>query len=113
MRKLLITPTLLAGFLTVSCSIHQLEIQQGTVITVEHVGQLKLGMPQEEVQRVLGTPPITDPFHKNRWDYVYTLSRPHEDLEEKQITVFFENDKLVRMLTDIAPATDTAATITN
>ncbi|NOY74155.1 MAG: outer membrane protein assembly factor BamE [Gammaproteobacteria bacterium] len=108
MRKLLITSTIIAALFATGCGIHRIDIQQGTVFTTEDVAQLKLGITQTEVYKILGTPPITDPFHKNRWDYVYTMIKPNETPEEKQITVFFENGNLIRVLTDIA--TDTTET---
>lgn len=102
MRKLLITSTIIANLFSIGCSIHRIDIQQGTVFTAEDVAQLKLGITQTEVHKILGTPPITDPFHKNRWDYVYTMIKPDDTPEEKQITVFFEDGNLIRVLTDIA-----------
>lgn len=107
MRNRLITSTIIISLCTLlGCSIHRIDIQQGTVFSAEHVAQLKLGITREEVQKILGTPPIADPFHKNRWDYIYTMNQPNKTLEEKQITVFFEDEKLIRLFTDIAPAID-------
>ncbi|VAW88155.1 hypothetical protein MNBD_GAMMA16-939 [hydrothermal vent metagenome] len=106
MRNQLITSTIIASLFALGCSVHRIDIQQGTVFDAEHVTQLKLGITREEVQKILGTPPIADPFHKNRWDYIYTMSQPNKTPEEKQITVFFEKERLIRVLTSIAPAID-------
>ncbi len=106
MRNRLITSTIIVSLCTLGCSTHRIDIQQGTVFTAEHVAQLNLGITREEVQVILGTPPIADPFHKNRWDYVYTMNQPNKTLKEKQITVFFEDEKLIRLYTNIAPAID-------
>ncbi len=75
MRNHLITSTIIiASLFVLGCSIHRIDIQQGTVFDAEHVAQLNLGITREEVQRILGTPSIADPFHRKRWDYIYTMS---------------------------------------
>jgi outer membrane protein assembly factor BamE len=38
------------------------------------VSQLRKGMTREQVRFVLGTPLLTDPFHADRWDYVYSYT---------------------------------------
>jgi outer membrane protein assembly factor BamE len=37
--------------------------------------KLKPGMTPAQVRFILGTPLVVDPFHKDRWDYVYRLER--------------------------------------
>lgn len=54
-----------------ACTVHKIDIQQGNVITEEQVAKLRPGMEKKQVQRLLGTPLIEDPFHRDRWDYVY------------------------------------------
>ena len=54
--------------------VYRIEIQQGNYITQEMVAQLKNGMTREQVRYVLGTPLVTDIFHADRWDYVFTAS---------------------------------------
>ncbi len=89
---------------------YTLDIQQGMVIDPEMIGRLKEGMTRVQVGYVLGTPLLTDPFHANRWDYVFytrkkgVLERPHN------LTVFFKDDKLQRFETDyVLPPPNTAA----
>ena len=50
---------------------YHIDIQQGNVLTQDMVAKLKPGMTRHQVRFVMGTPPITDPFHEDRWDYVY------------------------------------------
>lgn len=68
---------LLAGLS--ACSVHKIDIQQGNVITQEMLEKLKLGMEKERVQRLLGTSLIEDPFHKDRWDYIYRYRAGNSD----------------------------------
>ncbi|MFC1681372.1 outer membrane protein assembly factor BamE [Pseudomonadota bacterium] len=75
-----------------ACKMHQIDIQQGNVVTESEVAQLEPGMTRREVRYILGTPLVVDPFHQNRWDYYYSLNRRGKELEKRRITVVFEND---------------------
>jgi outer membrane protein assembly factor BamE len=68
--KPVLIPLVFAASLT-ACSIHKIDIQQGNVITQESLAKLTIGMEKNQVQRLLGSPMIQDPFHGDRWDYVY------------------------------------------
>ena len=84
---------------------YKVTIQQGNTITQDMVSKLRPGMSKSQVRFILGTPPITDMFHLNRWDYVYILRQGREIKEERKLTLFFENDLLARVAGDVAPTT--------
>ena len=70
------TPKFIASIFCITillsaCSIHKIDVQQGNVITKETLKKLNIGMGKKQVSRLLGTPLINDPFHKDRWDYIY------------------------------------------
>jgi outer membrane protein assembly factor BamE len=48
---------------------------QGNVVTSEQVARVKPGMTRAQVRDILGTPLLTDPFHADRWDYLFTIRR--------------------------------------
>lgn len=105
MQKLLVSValiTLLAG-----CSgfpgVYKIDVQQGNVVTQKMVDQLRPGMTRSQVRYVLGTPLLTDTFHANRWDYLYSLQEGKGDFERKILTVLFEDDKLVTVRGDYLP----------
>lgn len=79
------------------------DIQQGNVITQEVINKLEPGMSKRQVTYLLGTPSLVDSFHQNRWDYIYTLKENAEPMEQKSLTLFFENDNLVRVSGDFRP----------
>lgn len=94
----------LALFATVGC-IHpyKLEVQQGNVVTREMIDKLEPGMTKSQVRFVLGTPLIIDPFHPERWDYIYV----HKDnatapAETRKLTVIFNGDAMTRIEGDLA-----------
>jgi len=77
--------------------IYQVPVQQGNVLSKHMVAQLKPGMTKRQVEFLMGTPSIMDPFHPDRWDYVYTNDAGGGPTVEKRVTVYFKNDKLVRV----------------
>lgn len=88
------------SLLLASCSWlmpHKVEIRQGNLISPEMLARVKVGMTQTQVKAVLGNPLINDPFHANRWDYVYRFTQEGKLVEEKRLTLYFENDNLQRI----------------
>jgi outer membrane protein assembly factor BamE len=83
---------------------YRIDIQQGNYVTQEMVSQLKPGMSKEQVRYILGTPLITDIFHGERWDYVFYREPAYQRREERKLSVFFEEDKLVRVEGDVVAA---------
>ncbi|WP_323681292.1 outer membrane protein assembly factor BamE [Lamprobacter sp.] len=75
--------------------VYKMTVQQGNIITERMVNQVQLGMNREQVRYLLGTPLLTDMFHTNRWDYIYTIRRGHQPMESQRLTLWFEEDRLV------------------
>ena len=71
---------------------YRIDIVQGNAITKEQAAQIKPGLSRLQVRDILGTPLLTDPFHANRWDYLFTLRRPGTDAQRRSVVVHFEND---------------------
>jgi outer membrane protein assembly factor BamE len=88
---------------------YKLEIHQGNVVTKEMVDKLKPGMTKNQVRFVLGTPLITDPFHAERWDYIYVYKKnAAAPAQTHQLTLIFDRDTLARMEGDLAKAYESA-----
>jgi outer membrane protein assembly factor BamE len=69
------------------------DIQQGNVVIESTLAQLKPGMSQEQVKFILGSPLLVDPFHADRWDYVFRYQAGNGRIETNRLTVMFK-DKL-------------------
>ena len=82
---------------------YRADVQQGNWITAEQVARLEPGMTREQVRFILGTPMLQDIFRTNRWDYTYFNKPGYGDSEERQFTVWFEGDQLVRWAGDQQP----------
>jgi outer membrane protein assembly factor BamE len=83
--------------------VYKLDINQGNYLTQDMVEKLKVGQTRVQVRQVLGTPLLTSAFHDNRWDYIYQYSRHGRVVENRQLTVYFVDDKLARWEGDDAP----------
>ena len=71
-------------------------VQQGNWVTKDQVGMLREGMTREQVKFALGTPTLTSVLHTNRWDYPYYFRAGNGKVEERVLTVFFDNNRLAR-----------------
>ena len=91
-----------------SFSAYKLEIRQGNYIAPEMRKKVKVGMSQQQVTNVLGTPLISDVFHANRWDYIYRLEEKGTVVEQPRLTLYFEGD-FVKRIEDTQ--TDTNVTV--
>lgn len=93
--------------------IYSPEVQQGNIVSQDMLDKLKPGMTRAQVRFVLGTPLVTDPFHTDRWDYVYFYKQSFSGAPEtRRLTVIFNGDALARMEGDVvtAPSPPAAAT---
>jgi outer membrane protein assembly factor BamE len=71
---------------------YRIDIVQGNVITREQAALIRPGMSRLQVRDILGTPLIADPFHANRWDYLFTMRRAGTDVQRRSVVVLFEGD---------------------
>ena len=81
--------------------LHKIDIQQGNVVDQEMLDQLKPGMDKKQVKFIMGTPVLIDPFHNERWEYIYSFQKGGTIREQRHITLHFENDKLAYISGDI------------
>ena len=83
---------------------YKVEVVQGNFVSKEQVEQLKAGMPRQQVREILGTPLLTDVFHTNRWEYVFTIRRQGVEPQQRRLTVFFNGEVLDRFEGDAMPS---------
>jgi outer membrane protein assembly factor BamE len=78
------------GFITP----YRVEVVQGNVLTKEQIAIVKPGMARAQVRDILGSPLLTDVFHADRWDYVFTIRRQGTEPQQRKVIALFEGDKL-------------------
>lgn len=106
---ILVFPLLLSGCGSWSNPIdklspYKIDIQQGNALDQEKLDKLKPGMTPAQVRFILGTPLVEDPFHPERWDYVYRYVKAGKLTGQRRITVVFEGEKLKRIEGDVVAA---------
>lgn len=105
--KLMLTSLTLVGLAALAgCSfpgVYKIDIQQGNVVTQDMIDQLKPGMTRRQVRFIMGNPLITDTFHANRWDYLYSLQPGGGERRQERISLTFSGDQLSGLSGDFRP----------
>jgi len=104
-RRLILLGTLAAGTLLAGCESPQrtdgflgfltpyrIDIVQGNAVTREQAALLRPGLTRLQVRDILGTPLVADPFHADRWDYIFTLRRPGTEPQRRSVVVHFDGN---------------------
>lgn len=90
---------------------YKLTVVQGNELDAQALMHLQAGMSREQVQLLLGTPLLQDPFHRNRWDYVFVITRNGVVTDNKSLTLHFDDQgALVRAEGDALEHARTQAT---
>ncbi len=100
MRKIL-SLTVIVTLLLASGCVYQASLSQGNLLEQEDVDQVTVGMTRGQIRFLLGTPMIDDPFHENRWDYVYYLRvGRNKAIFKRWISIYFVNDNVSEVISD-------------
>jgi len=86
--------------------VYKISIPQGNIITQEMIDQLRPGMTKRQVIFVMGTPLVRDPYHQDRWDYVYNFQPGGGIRGQEKVTIFFVDDGLIRFTGDFTPTSE-------
>lgn len=97
MRRVLILIISLFITLFIASCAYKPDVQQGNTYDDKQVSQLKIGMSRQQVVFIMGTALLKDPFHKNRWDYLYTYAKGREKAERRLLTLYFKNNRLSKI----------------
>ena len=71
---------------------YRIDIVQGNVVTKEQAALVRPGLTRTQVRDLLGSPMLTDPFHAQRWDYIFTIRRQGTEPQRRSVVVHFEGD---------------------
>ncbi len=75
----------------------------------DNLDRIKPGMTKEQVVFLIGDAPIRDPFHPNRWDYIYTFKSSADGTTGKHVVLRFDGDKLTSMSQNELPSKEPEA----
>lgn len=91
-------PVLATLLLSTAC-VYKQDIRQGNQFDEDAIAQVEAGITRSQVRFLLGTPIVADPFHANRWDYVFF----HKDgktgkVTQRRFEVYFDGDVVERIV---------------
>lgn len=83
-------------FLLNSCAsnFYQVPIAQGNIISIQMLSKLEKGLTKAQVQYIMGTPSIKDPFDSSVWNYIGYEIVGNEVLREIHYSLYFQDEKL-------------------
>lgn len=92
--------TLTCGLLATAIAgcglVYKPAVQQGNALDKDKVSQLKPGLTKRQVIALLGSPSVSSPFQRSRWDYVQADIPEHGKLKVHTLTLYFDNNTLAR-----------------
>lgn len=83
---------------------YKVDVVQGNFVSKEQVQALRKGMSRQQVAEILGTPLLASVFHRDRWDYVFTIRRQGVDTQKLRLTVGFQGNELTSIEGDEMPS---------
>ena len=95
--------TIITIFFLNSCAsnFYQVPIAQGNIISLEMLSKLEKGLTKVQVQYIMGTPSVQDPFNSSKWDYIGYEIIGNELLREVHYSLYFQEDKLIKWIKEI------------
>ncbi len=85
---------LLALAFASSGCVYRVTVQQGNYLYKRNTDQLTTGMTKVQVRYLLGTPMVPSIFDNDRWDYLYYIKVGRQLPFQRQLTVYFKDDKV-------------------
>ena len=80
---------------TVEKVVYRIDVPQGNYLEATNVAQVKQGMTAQQVQSLLGTPVLIDPYSNLTWYYVFLQQRAYQAPDQHTFTVKFDQSGVV------------------
>ena len=101
MKKLLhLGITLLLASLLGGCVLfhgYTAPTQQGNVLPVAKVNQLRPGLSKQDVLSILGSPVYTNTF-STKWVYIYSIEKFGKPIHTRQVVITFRNGQVSQIV---------------
>ncbi|BFU60887.1 MULTISPECIES: outer membrane protein assembly factor BamE [Rodentibacter] len=85
----------LAACSTIEKVVYRIDVPQGNYLEAANVAQVKQGMTTQQVQYLLGTPVLIDPYNNLTWYYVFLQQHAYQSPEQHTFTVKFDQHGIV------------------
>ena len=80
-----------------SIDVYKPSIMQGSILEIESVEKLQLGMSKSAVMNLIGSPSIIDPFHQHQWDYIHHSTLNGEQVIHYRLRLVFDGEVLAEI----------------
>ena len=113
LRKIAMTTMLCSNVSMSGCSllrVYKIDLPQGTAITQAQAQKVQVGMNQNQVLYILGSPAIRDTLTPKRWDYIYDYKAGTEGRRKgiadvknasQHLIVYFDDNGIVTRIEGI------------
>ena len=80
------------------CSLmYRPDIVQGNYLGEKEIARLNIGMTRAQVQYIMGSPMLEDPFENNVMTYISRVDSRDEGISQSFIQLYFKGDKLTKI----------------
>jgi len=84
-----------------ACILYVPDVEQGNILSREMVDQIKVGQSRQQVRYILGSPLVQDSFHRDRWDYFYSIKKGRaKEVDKKRLTIIFNKGVVAKIVRD-------------
>ena len=80
-----------------SIDLYEPTIMQGSVLEIQAVEKLQIGMSKSAVMNLIGSPSVIDPFHQYQWDYIHHSTISGEQVSHYRLRLIFDEDVLAEI----------------
>lgn len=77
--------------------VYQIDITQGNYIDDKKLDQLELGMNQQQVIYLVGSPMLVDQFDSSKWYYIRYIKPGGEATQQQQVVLTFTGTSLAHI----------------
>jgi outer membrane protein assembly factor BamE len=99
-KKLYTIITITFALLLTNCASYDFSrriVKQGNLLQQQTISRLKIGMSKEDAAILMGTSLISPTFNDDRWDYAYTSRKGANQLQVRNLVLYFKHGVLVRI----------------
>jgi outer membrane protein assembly factor BamE len=86
----------------IGACVFRVDVQQGNLLEDHDIDAVQRGMTRSQVRFLLGTPVVEDPFHHDRWDYIYYFRKGRSRTADRRwLIVYFDDDRVREIQVDV------------
>jgi outer membrane protein assembly factor BamE len=78
--------------------VYQIDVTQGNYLEDEKLDQVEIGMTQEQVIFILGSPTLIDQFDSSQWYYIRYIKPGGKKIQKMHVVLTFNNKVLTNIV---------------